>query len=761
MKKRLEWLQNLSKERRFVFVSCGLVSVVLVTAFVVLFFSIRSVIRSARELTDAQIGNVLSQTQRLFENYSRFCTNLSVNGKVAEFAALSQTESDDTFALAGYELQKELNSLVSVYGEDINMAALYFPASESVVTIARHLHGEHETKLFFDSYPDLTPRNLETLPSGTWWNAHFAVQASRNWVVHRAKLVNDTPLYIFIEYDMDSFVQRLSARSDELLVFAGSEKHCYYSNRSAPSDDLWSDLLSQIEAGGKFRFDGASYFGSNAEGELPQMRLVVGLPGGHIERIEQVFLVVILGAACLVAISLAWMVAFLNRRVFVPLEKLAQVGNRGNRDMQTVIRAVTDGYVSMADRRDQLMRERDNLVPLALGRLLSRLDESSPGAQKSAESCLWLAGISPSEGYAMFAVTCLEDPQGLFRPTGQESGDNLRLGLFYDLLKNILNDLLFAEHPGTIAILPGHWYSVIVTCPSSREFREIDDVRQRLPGIYAEIFSATIRTTTIFSGTGAAQLSVTAAQLMHQASFLQFWGDEKDPVRTASEQLSFTEYCQAVRKLINRLGAQDYEEIPSTLDEILRQAVPASAEDIQITKNRIYAMTSILVIAINEQLSDEREFVDSMHLEERLYNSETITDFRRELQDVLSALIAHRESVAPPDPSGNLMEQTRLYLLDHYTETGLNVSTVADQFGISVSYLSRSFKEVHGVNLLEYIQRLRVDAAKKLLRDHSIKDVAQMVGFWDSQALVRAFKKYEGIGPGEYKKVLKKDKPLL
>ena len=96
-----------------------------------------------------------------------------------------------------------------------------------------------------------------------------------------------------------------------------------------------------------------------------------------------------------------------------------------------------------------------------------------------------------------------------------------------------------------------------------------------------------------------------------------------------------------------------------------------------------------------------------------------------------------------------------------YTETVLNVSIVAEQFGISVSYLSRSFKEVHGVNLLEYIQRLRVDAAKKLLRDHSIKDVAQMVGFWDSQALVRTFKKYEGIGPGEYKKALKRDGVIL
>ena len=61
------------------------------------------------------------------------------------------------------------------------------------------------------------------------------------------------------------------------------------------------------------------------------------------------------------------------------------------------------------------------------------------------------------------------------------------------------------------------------------------------------------------------------------------------------------------------------------------------------------------------------------------------------------------------------------------------------------------------MNLLEYIQRLRVKASKPLLARDTVLNVAQAVGFWDSQGLIRAFKKYEGMSPGDYKRLLEKN----
>ena len=75
---------------------------------------------------------------------------------------------------------------------------------------------------------------------------------------------------------------------------------------------------------------------------------------------------------------------------------------------------------------------------------------------------------------------------------------------------------------------------------------------------------------------------------------------------------------------------------------------------------------------------------------------------------------------------------------------------------MSSSYLSRAFKEYTGSNILEYIQRLRVNTAKELLRTESVKTTAQRVGFWDTQGLVRAFKKHEGMTPSEFKHIREK-----
>ena len=58
--------------------------------------------------------------------------------------------------------------------------------------------------------------------------------------------------------------------------------------------------------------------------------------------------------------------------------------------------------------------------------------------------------------------------------------------------------------------------------------------------------------------------------------------------------------------------------------------------------------------------------------------------------------------------------------------------------------------------VLDYITRVRVNEAKKLLPEDSIKSIAQRVGFWDTQGLVRAFKKVEGITPSEYKAMVEK-----
>ena len=91
-----------------------------------------------------------------------------------------------------------------------------------------------------------------------------------------------------------------------------------------------------------------------------------------------------------------------------------------------------------------------------------------------------------------------------------------------------------------------------------------------------------------------------------------------------------------------------------------------------------------------------------------------------------------------------------------YQDYNLSVAAVARHFSLNPSYLSRTFKRMMGTGLASYIQQIRVDAAKELLRDKSIsvKKAAELVGFGNVLTMNRAFRRQEGTTAGQLRQLL-------
>ena len=88
-------------------------------------------------------------------------------------------------------------------------------------------------------------------------------------------------------------------------------------------------------------------------------------------------------------------------------------------------------------------------------------------------------------------------------------------------------------------------------------------------------------------------------------------------------------------------------------------------------------------------------------------------------------------------------------------DNSLSVSCIAEEFSLSVPYLSHTFKLCTGYKPLEYIHIVRLEHAKELLKTNSsTMEVATACGYLDTKALTRAFKRYEGITPGQFKSSL-------
>ena len=209
-----------------------------------------------------------------------------------------------------------------------------------------------------------------------------------------------------------------------------------------------------------------------------------------------------------------------------------------------------------------------------------------------------------------------------------------------------------------------------------------------------------------------------------------------------------------MRNLINRLDNQDYAGAQQAFSRIIEKNLPRSAEDFQITKSRIYGMMEMLITAISEQEDCREQDLWNLDYERRLSGIDNLHVFYETAQKIFSELIEFRQRCDAAESGAQRIENIKAYIDDHYTENSLTVTSIADHFQLSGPYLSREFKRMAGCNLLEYIQKLRIEQVKRLLADHSVKDAALQTGFCDSQALVRVFKKYEGITPGEYKKSL-------
>ena len=79
---------------------------------------------------------------------------------------------------------------------------------------------------------------------------------------------------------------------------------------------------------------------------------------------------------------------------------------------------------------------------------------------------------------------------------------------------------------------------------------------------------------------------------------------------------------------------------------------------------------------------------------------------------------------------------------------------VSQQIYISPYYLSHLFKEELGITFLEYLTRIRMEEAKKLLMDRSmtILDISAQVGYDDPSYFSKVFKKNMGVSPNQYRK---------
>ena len=135
-----------------------------------------------------------------------------------------------------------------------------------------------------------------------------------------------------------------------------------------------------------------------------------------------------------------------------------------------------------------------------------------------------------------------------------------------------------------------------------------------------------------------------------------------------------------------------------------------------------------------------------------------------EINEALSAMTEHLKKKRPDaeeesqenNRAGSfLVKQAVAYMEAHYAEK-LTLQEVADACYVSQWHLSKLLNRFTEQSFYDILNSQRVEAAKKLLADPSLRigDIGEMVGYADPAHFARIFKKTTGMSANEYRNSL-------
>lgn len=108
--------------------------------------------------------------------------------------------------------------------------------------------------------------------------------------------------------------------------------------------------------------------------------------------------------------------------------------------------------------------------------------------------------------------------------------------------------------------------------------------------------------------------------------------------------------------------------------------------------------------------------------------------------------------------AGKHFRQTHLFeracrYVDENLKEQISLNDVAQHLGLSSYHLSHVFSQTSGFSLSNYIGRKRMERAAALLTEpnHRVSDVAYAVGYADPNHFAKAFRRFHGASPSQYR----------
>ncbi len=334
-----------------------------------------------------------------------------------------------------------------------------------------------------------------------------------------------------------------------------------------------------------------------------------------------------------------------------------------------------------------------------------------------------------------------------------------RYNLLIDVIDNIGRELL--ENQGMDSYFFESYGNCIalISVPKQQEMVQLNEVLSEFLSLMKQHFSVELSAGVSDWHQEIYALTKAYTEAFSCIDYIQYTEESdivfyEDIVKEHTNTFSFT--VERINQLCTYIKYGESEKACTFIDDLIYRFT--HSVDFEPTVFRYYIRDIINTITKNFQnyVSSDNKRVNDLYLL-TLANSTDVHSIESALHELISGICdkINKETQATKDNStASLAQKIKTYIDQHYTDPDLSANMVAQEFHISAPYISKLFKSIQPEGFVNYINTLRIEKAKELLRCTSkkIEDISTETGFLNTTSFIRLFKKTVGTTPGSYRK---------
>lgn len=472
----------------------------------------------------------------------------------------------------------------------------------------------------------------------------------------------------------------------------------------------------------------------------------------HIKRIVliSIFLCMTVGS---------FMAYIFSKRNYMPIDRMIRTLNARSAlvyssEYSDEINFIEESMLSFIDEKEKMYKKLDKQKLLLKKNFLSRLLKGQVREELIYETCENY-DIEFQSDYFAVMLFYIEDYSNLFFEDNIEDIDQA-MEIAYFVISNVSNEILNDKYRGWIVEVD-NMVAGLINIDNAQESLEAtaNQIKTFIDDNFGVVLSISI--SDVHPGISNIPIAYTQAaealeynKIMGKGQIINYSDLDRQHAGSNSQQgYSLVEE----QKLVNAICMGNYRDAEQILDDFIDGMI-LEISSVQMLKCRMFGLLNTMTLAMEQVSANwERDFWEELNPTQKLLQCESVSDVKERMQYILKEMDEYVKEYKR-DQDEQLISDVVRMVQSSYNNQNLNVSLVADRLNINPSYLSRIFKKEMGIGLLDYIHNVRITNAKKLMENQSditVKEVGDQVGYYNSVAFIRAFKRYEGMTPGQYK----------